>query len=243
MFQQGRVEFTEGQCFWALVSADQIINRIISKGKTKRWWSRKGRGECFDNHKRIQQHNQIRLRSLRSRGFASPLHLNYISVIRCDLWDAHFLCTILDDTHTAAGEISQSVSVKDQPCQEPAKGTRSLLAEHRDLNDIRQSRERSQKHLPLDWWQSESQENQWRVAKGSEERKEKTRGTANLLGVAIKKPTLNYGSALPLFQYIHQYIMHMAVFQNAWNTGGALESMIYGSHVICYLLVIITADC
>lgn len=81
------------------------------------------------------------------------------------------------------------------------------------------------------------------LQKGQRRGKKKTRGAANLPGVAIKKPTLNYGSALPLFQYTRQYIMHMAVFPNAWNTGGALESMIYGSHIMYYLLVIITAGC
>lgn len=44
---------------------------------------------------------------------------------------------------------------------------------------------------------------------------------------------------LSLFQYISQYIMHIDIFQNAWTPGGAFGSMIYGSHIIYYLLVMI----
>lgn len=55
-------------------------------------------------------------------------------------------------------------------------------------------------------------------------------------GGPSKRPALNYKSALPLFQYIHGCIMHTIALQNAWDTGGALESMMDGLHTRCVVL-------
>lgn len=55
----------------------------------------------------------------------------------------------------------------------------------------------------------------------------KSQRSRNLWGRAIKKPVLNYRSSLPLCAWVNPWCILLS-FKNAWNTGGAFVSMMYG---------------